>query len=313
MDTNNPSLKIKRLAVVCWAIFLACFSLYPDLQAGEGRQKNVDFSDYETPLHEQITDRIRAKIAARIGEGKNLRDRYFIIPFAYENRGNDPEFSHSFITVVRVVADHKQPRKDLGFATGKYRDRKYEAYTISWLPEDFDTNPNLCVFQGFGSRLFTTWNRCPISPGKNFDLETTIKLAVSVQNAVCMWGPYEVREEGFQRGVKRKELLDGGTIAYRADDRRTRKEGTAINCFHAMAGLDQLYPNGGLFGTGFKMWGINGTSRVLVEYKGRAEFRGILLEPIDVKKDRQGFVYAAAPDARKIYNPFKGEVSAYYQ
>ena len=42
-----------------------------------------------------------------------LRDRYFIIPFAYENDGNDPEFSHSFISVIRVFADDKQPRLHL--------------------------------------------------------------------------------------------------------------------------------------------------------------------------------------------------------
>jgi hypothetical protein len=69
-----------------------------------------------------------------------------------------------------------------------------------------------------------------------------------------MWGPYEVRKEAFDLGVKRMRLLDGGTIRYRADDRLYRKNRIAINCFHAMAGLEELYANGGLFGTGFKMW-----------------------------------------------------------
>jgi hypothetical protein len=80
-----------------------------------------------------------------------------------------------------------------------------------------------------------------------------------------MWGPYEVKKEAFDLGVKRKQLLDGGNIRYWADDRLYRKDQIAINCFHAMAGVDELYPNGGLFGTGFKMWGLNGTRRVLIE------------------------------------------------
>jgi hypothetical protein len=289
-----------------WVICLG-----PATVAQAGPKPPVDFSQYDTPLAEQITNHIKEKIAARLGEGKNPRDRYFIIPFAYENRGNDPEFSHSFITVVRVLADKKQPRQGLGFRTGTYKNREYEAYNISWLPEDFTANPKPCVFSGFGSRLFPSLNRCPTSPGKNFNLETTLQFGANAGNAICMWGPYEVRKEAFEVGVNRKKLLDGGTIAYRADDRLTRKKGTAINCFHAMAGLDELYPNGGIFGTGFKMWGINGTTRVLIEYKNQAKIKGLLLEPVDVKKDRIGFVHASSPEARRIYNPFKNKAFAY--
>ena len=110
--------------------------------------------------------------------------------------------------------------------------------------------------------------------------------------------------------VKRLRLLDAGTIKYRADDRLTRKKRIAINCFHAMAGLEELFPNGGIFGTGFKMWGINGTARVLIEYKVRGTRMGLLLEPVDEKKDRHGFVYAPKRDGRPLYDPFKG-ASAY--
>ena len=99
-------------------------------------------------------------------------------------------------------------------------------------------------------------------------------------------------KQGFDLAVKRKRLLDRGTIKYRADDRLYRKDIVAINCFHAMAGLDHLFPNGGIFGTGFKMWGFNGTARVLIEYTQKASDKGLLLEPVDVKNDRYGFVYA---------------------
>ena len=126
---------------------------------------DVDFSNYDVPLYEQIINRIKAKISNRLGEGTNTRDRYFIIPFAYENDGNDPEFSHSFISVIRVFADDKQPRLTQGLKLRRYKNREFEAFTISWLPSDFMTNPDLCVFKGTGARLFAKANNCPLSPG----------------------------------------------------------------------------------------------------------------------------------------------------
>jgi hypothetical protein len=276
------------------------------------KSRKVEFSNYDRPLYEQITSRIREKVDARLGPGKNARDRYFIIPFAYENDGNDPEFSHSFISVIRVFTDGRQPRSTAGLAARTYKNRKFEAFTISWLPHDFLQNPNLCVFDGFGARLIPSWNRCPLSVGKDFNLPDTISLAVHAQVAVGMWGPYEITEEAFKRGVDRLRLLDTGTIKYRADDRLYRKERVAINCFHAMAGLYELFPNGGIFGTGFKMWGLNGTKRVLIEYTTKATNKGLLLEPVDIKNDLQGFVYAPDRSGRGIYCPF-ARASAYSQ
>ncbi len=277
------------------------------IQAGD-----VDFTNYDVPLYEQITNHIKAKVLTRLGEGRNNGDRYFIIPFAYENKGNDPGYSHSFMSVIRVLADDRQPALTPGLTKRTYQNRNFEAFTISWLPHDFDKNPNLCVFEGFGARLIPSWNKCPVSVGKDFKLEETIKLAVNVKNAVCMWGPYEITKGAFDLAVKRLRLLDAGTIKYRADDRLTRKERTAINCFHAMAGLEELFPNGGIFGTGFKMWGLNGTARVLIEYKVRGTKMGLLKEPVDEKKDRFGFVYAPSRDGRPIYDPFKS-ASAYHR
>ena len=271
---------------------------------------DVDFSNYDVPLYEQIVNRVKAKISNRLGEGTNTRDRYFIIPFAYENDGNDPEFSHSFISVIRVFADDKQPRLTQGLKLRRYKNREFEAFTISWLPSDFMTNPDLCVFKGTGARLFAKANKCPLSPGRNFTLEETIKLGANEKNAFAMWGPYEIDKKAFDLAVKRKRLLDTGTIKYRADDRLYRKDRVAINCFHAMAGLNELFPNGGLFGTGFKMWGLNGTARVLIEYTKTANFKHVLLEPVDVKNDRYGFVYAPSRNGHGLYNPFRN-ASAY--
>jgi hypothetical protein len=126
-----------------------------------------------------------------------------------------------------------------------------------------------------------------------------------------MWGPYEITKDAFDRVVKRKHLLESGTIKYRADDRLYWRKQTACNCFHAMASLEKPFPDGGPLGTGFKVWGLNGTRRVLLEYKFRAAQSGLLLEPVDVENDRYGFVHVPARDARRgVYNPFE-HASAY--
>jgi hypothetical protein len=303
------SRRVKPLA--SWIVYYALlFSLCVSVGAGL-LKADVDFSNYDTPLFQQIVNRIKAKVAARLGEGVNTQDRYFIVPFAYQRRRNNPQFSHSFISVIRVLGDGRQPSLTSGFRRGRFKNRDFEAFTISWLPHDFDTNPHLCVFDGFGSRVVPQWNKCPSSIGRNFKLDETLKLAVTDRSAAGMWGPYEIRKEAFDLGVKRKQLLDGGTIRYRADDRLTRKDRVAINCFHAMAGLEELYPNGGFLGTGFRMWGINGTARVLIEYTKAVRNKGLLLEPVDIKKDLYGFVYAPERNSRGLYDPFPN-ASAYH-
>ena len=286
--------------------------ILPSLARADVVERNVNFSNYSKPLYTQVVDRIKVHVLARLGKGPNPRDRYFIIPFAYQNSKNQPEFSHSFITVIRVFADNKTAKLTPGLPTRMYMNRDFEAFNISWLPADFLTNPHLCVFKGAASRLFPDANECPAVPGHNFSLQETINLAAKKKVAVAMWGPYEIAKPAFELGVKRKKLLDGGTIKYRADDRGYRKKGIAINCFHAMAGLEELYPNGGLFGTGFKMWGFNGTARVLIEYTQKMSNKGLLLEPVDVKNDRYGFVYAPVRNGRVPYNPTRN-ASAYFK
>ena len=197
---------VKPLAgwvAMCALLFSLCIPVQGGLLKAD-----VDFSNYDVPLFEQIVSRIKAKVEARLGEGVNTQDRYFIVPFAYQRRWNNPQFSHSFISVIRVLGDGKQPSLTSGLRRGRFKNRDFEAFTISWVPRDFDTNTHLCVFDGFGSRIFPTWNKCPISVGRDFRLDETLKLAVNEKNSVGMWGPYEIRKEAFDLGVKRKKLLD---------------------------------------------------------------------------------------------------------
>jgi hypothetical protein len=293
------------LCLIVGMVFLASCTT----PSGTGKRQ-ADFTHYDEPLYEQLTHRIKAKVTARLGEGTNTHDRYFIIPYAYQNKVNNPAFSHSFISVIRVYADGTAPEQTPGLQQSEHEGRNFEAFTISWLPADFAENPHLCVFEGFGAVLVADWNKCPAVPGKSFDLPSTLKLAVDAKVAVAMWGPYEISEPGFDLGVKRLRLLEKGEIKYRADDRGYRKRKEAINCFHAMASLDDLFPDGGFLDTGLLMWGFNGTKQVLREYTTKASNKGLLLEPVNIDKDVIGFVYAPERSAEGVYNPFYG-CSAY--
>ena len=53
------------------------------------------------------------------------------------------------------------------------------------------------------------------------------------------------------------------------------------------------------------MWGFNGTARVLIEYTEKARYKGLLLEPVDVKKDRFAFVYASTRNGAVPYDPLR--------
>src|SRR6201993_2822197 len=105
----------------------ACVLLFsPSLPVQGGWLKpDVDFSNYDVPLYDQIVNRIKAKISARLGEGENKQDRYFIVPFAYQDKRLSPKISHSFISVIRVLADGKQPSLTAGFRHGRYKNRNF--------------------------------------------------------------------------------------------------------------------------------------------------------------------------------------------
>src|ERR1700747_235408 len=142
-SSSGVGRKINRLEkpLVSWIATCALFAFCSSAPVQAGLLKpDVDYSNYQTPLLFQMVTRIKAKIQARLGAGENRRDRYFIIPFAYQNKGNSPDFSHSFISVVRVFADQKQPKYTRGLKRASYRNRNLEEFTISWLTHAFEQN-----------------------------------------------------------------------------------------------------------------------------------------------------------------------------
>src|ERR1700682_2281625 len=61
--------RVKPLAswvATCALLFSPCVPVHGGLRKGD-----VDFSNYDVPLFEQIVNRIKAEVAARLGEGEN--------------------------------------------------------------------------------------------------------------------------------------------------------------------------------------------------------------------------------------------------
>src|SRR5258708_9601397 len=141
----------------CALLFSPCVPVHAGLLKGD-----VDFSNYDAPLFQQIVNRIKAKVAARLGEGVNTQDRYFIVPFAYQDKRINPEFAHSFISVIRVLADGKQPSRTSRFRRGRFKNRDFEAFTISWMPHELVTNLHQRAIDGVGSLVDPKENKCPI-------------------------------------------------------------------------------------------------------------------------------------------------------
>lgn len=278
-------------------------------------KKVVDYSRHNVSLYEQIKDRIRSKVSARLKAVPKSGLRYFLVPFAYQDAKNKAKQSHSFASIIRVGNNVPSEEVDTDYVDRK---AKVEAFTISWLPHDFMEDPNLCVFKGFLAIIFAKNNECRPVVGKNHTLKETLDIALfpptdpkqKLVRSVGMWGPYEISKEFFDKAVERRKFLRDGKIKYMADDRLTREDLTAFNCFHAIGDLQTGFPKGGFLGTGLKMWGLNGTKRNLIEYKAKAS--KWLLESVDEERDLYGFVYTTSKQNKKLVNPF-ARSSAFYK
>lgn len=98
-------------------IFLLLLGFPLVAQAGD-----VDFSNYDVPLYTQIVDRIKAKIAPRLGEGALTRERYFIIPFAYQDRGKSPGILAFVHLCHSGVRGQQTSKADLWVANAKIQE-----------------------------------------------------------------------------------------------------------------------------------------------------------------------------------------------
>jgi hypothetical protein len=73
-------------SLILGAFSLSLFATAPAVQAKDG----LDSTNDDVPLYQQIVNRIRAKVSARLQGNRLTQDRFFPLPFAYENDGNAP-------------------------------------------------------------------------------------------------------------------------------------------------------------------------------------------------------------------------------
>lgn len=134
---------------------------------------------------------------------------YYVLIFGVQRVPNRPKYSHSFAMFVRAVGE--------GPCADHYT---LEAHTISWLP----ATGSLC--------LRAVLPEC----GRNFDLNSTLRLVYGHGDRVSLWGPYQIDRDLFCRAVQQRILLESGRVNYKAVDSGHRTD-KVCNCVHALSGV----------------------------------------------------------------------------
>jgi len=100
-----------------------------------------------------------------------------MIPFAYEDKGNHPEMSHSFITRDSSVCHGKNNQLTPELPTANTSDWEFEAFTIRLAAGRFSGDPICAFLTARAARLFASKNQCPVSKGNTSISKDTLKLA----------------------------------------------------------------------------------------------------------------------------------------
>jgi ABC-type phosphate/phosphonate transport system substrate-binding protein len=136
-------------------------------------------------------------------ESQQPEPEYYLCVFAYDSLPRQSQYSHTFATFIKSSAG------------------SVEAHTISWLP----TSKHIIVA------------RTQSEPGMNLDLDQTLKFARDISARVYEWGPYRIRPELYERGLRQIERLNSGRIQYKVLDGAWRPD-AASNCIHAVSDVD---------------------------------------------------------------------------
>lgn len=130
-------------------------------------------------------------------------DAYFLIMFGAQRDAIQPKYTHTFAAFVRAAC--------VG---------QLEVHTISWLPADLDV------------RVLA----CRPERGRNVELHETIQWALSNDERVFMWGPYQIDPELYCRAVRQCQVLDSGEVRYKAVD-SFHDSARVSNCIHAVSSI----------------------------------------------------------------------------
>lgn len=184
---------------------------------------------------------------------KNSQQRYFLYFFSYQDKENKAANSHTFASFIKVLPDASQ-----------------QWISLSWLPYDFDRTRKICVFRNFFESAVQTvfGNPCPAVKGKNFSLEETLLWGLQDSKLFGIWGPFPISQEFYFLAKIRKHDLLSRDFLYIADDRRTRPQGGAFNCMHAVSDLPGYFDKDPFFLRNFPsgVWGFRGTQNTIRHY-----------------------------------------------
>jgi hypothetical protein len=144
-------------------------------------------------------------------------ERYYLLVFGSQTTPRVPRFSHTWATVVKTVeASDGAPQVA-------------EVHTISWLPADLALNP---------------WRFTP-EPGRNLELDETIRLTLRFREHITMWGPYEIQPQAYRRFLLQKAYMESGRVGYQAIDTVGKgADGSGCDCIHAITDMDPEFDRG---------------------------------------------------------------------
>jgi hypothetical protein len=140
---------------------------------------------------------------ARAGEA------YYLLMFGSQRIPNNPNYSHTFATFVRVRWAGNGP------CCAPF---VCDAYTISWLPANMKVRVNAL---------------CP-EPGRNFDLHTTIRWTQCNKMRLSLWGPFPIEKCLYDKALERIAELESGRVRYKAND-AGYNSARVTNCIHAIS------------------------------------------------------------------------------
>jgi ABC-type phosphate/phosphonate transport system substrate-binding protein len=160
-------------------------------------------SGSQKPLHVSAEHLPLAAVSSLDREPRQGEPEYYVSVFAFDTIPRRAQYSHTFATFVKSSGG------------------SIEAHTISWLPRS----------------KHMEIARAQSEPGTNLDLEETLRFARDLNARVYEWGPYRIRPELYERGLRQIERLNSGRIGYKVLDGAWRPD-AASNCIHAVSDID---------------------------------------------------------------------------
>ena len=145
-------------------------------------------------------------LAAGLAHPAAAGDRHYVIPFGSQSVPKLPQFTHTWLTTVRVPGD---PAAAL------------EVRTTSWLP----------------AKLVIRDAKLRPEPGVNLTLADTLAFAAKTNQRVSVWGPYEVLPGTYANAVRQWDKVESGFYQYLAVD-GLRRDPAVADCIHAVTDAD---------------------------------------------------------------------------